>query len=779
MDPGGSSGGVIGNLPSEELMKKIQELEVGQARLKQEMSKLMIPGSAAAGDEDRRLRQRSLSASPQRSREPQGRRRSLGLNDGGLATRRGYGYFGNSSSPLQRESRNLIPSGAAATVVGGSIGLSEPQHLKILQSMGQSVHISDVEGRIIYWNRSAELLYGFSAAEALGQKATELLVDACNFNLASDIEKLVLKWGSWSGKFPVKNKIGERFIAIATNTPFYDDDHGNLIGIICVSIDSRCLQELSSSSPSSFSAGDSGPGQPRFSLTSKVSIGSQQPVQATIASKLSNLATKVTNKGRSRTKGTIGSEREIRSIDSRPEHGCSDVVALDHRDDGASSGASTPRGDAPPCPFVVTSAVAEGKSPRKATKFNGEETEGKMGIHKIISAKAEAWMAKKSIVWPWKGHEHDGDETKNRFVWPWLHQDQENDSCLPKTVETSLKLENQATETTRVGNNEATGSWSSFNANSTSSVSSSGSTSSSAVQKLDLEADCLDYEILWEDLVIGEQIGQGSCGTVYHALWYGSDVAVKVFSKQEYSEDVINSFKQEVSLMKRLRHPNILLFMGSVTSPQRLCIITEFLPRGSLFRLLQRATTRLDWRRRVHMALDIARGVNYLHHCNPPIFHRDLKSSNLLVDKNWTVKVGDFGLSRLKHETYLTSNTGKGTPQWMAPEVLRNEHADEKSDVYSYGVVLWELVTEKIPWDNLNSMQVIGAVGFMNQRLELPEDLDPQWVSIISSCWHSEPNLRPTFQELIERLKDLQRQYSLQSQMQRSQGANRKAPPPE
>ncbi|KAG0448987.1 hypothetical protein HPP92_027562 [Vanilla planifolia] len=76
-------------------------------------------------------------------------------------------------------------------------------------------------------------------------------------------------------------------------------------------------------------------------------------------------------------------------------------------------------------------------------------------------------------------------------------------------------------------------------------------------------------------------------------------------------------------------------------------------------------------------------------------------------------KVGDFGLSRLKHETYLTTKTGKGTPQWMAPEVLRNEPSDEKSDVYSYGVILWELVTEKIPWDNLNSMQM----GFDRRKL--------------------------------------------------------------
>nr|ABG54348.1 flag-tagged protein kinase domain of putative mitogen-activated protein kinase kinase kinase [synthetic construct] len=277
----------------------------------------------------------------------------------------------------------------------------------------------------------------------------------------------------------------------------------------------------------------------------------------------------------------------------------------------------------------------------------------------------------------------------------------------------------------------------------------------------------LDYEILWEDLTIGEQIGQGSCGTVYHGLWFGSDVAVKVFSKQEYSEEIITSFKQEVSLMKRLRHPNVLLFMGAVASPQRLCIVTEFLPRGSLFRLLQRNKSKLDLRRRIHMASDIARGMNYLHHCSPPIIHRDLKSSNLLVDRNWTVKVADFGLSRIKHETYLTTN-GRGTPQWMAPEVLRNEAADEKSDVYSFGVVLWELVTEKIPWENLNAMQVIGAVGFMNQRLEVPKDVDPQWIALMESCWHSEPQCRPSFQELMDKLRELQRKYTIQFQAARA-----------
>ncbi|GAA0186515.1 non-receptor serine/threonine protein kinase [Lithospermum erythrorhizon] len=172
------------------------------------------------------------------------------------------------------------------------------------------------------------------------------------------------------------------------------------------------------------------------------------------------------------------------------------------------------------------------------------------------------------------------------------------------------------------------------------------------------------------------------------------------------------------------------------------------------------------------MVLLQARGMNYLHHCNPPIVHRDLKTSNLLVDKNWTVKVGDFGLSRLKHETYLTTKTGKGTPQWMAPEVLRNELSNEKADVYSFGVILWELATQKIPWDNLNSMQVIGAVGFMDQRLEIPKDVDPQWAAIIESCWLSESQSRPSFQELMEKLKDLQKQYTIQFQATRANKAD-------
>ncbi|CAA7017081.1 unnamed protein product [Microthlaspi erraticum] len=690
--------------PAKELLKKLMELEESQGQLKQEMSRLKVSTE---------LRQRSHSVLPYR--------RNIG--DGAPAR-------SAAASPPFRKERRIQDSSNLRAGGGPSAGkFTDNQYLNILQSITQSVHVFDLQMRIIFWNAMSEKVYGHSAAEVVGRNPIDILVDERDAAFSMNVAQRCLRGETWTGEFPVKSKSGERILAITTCSPFHDDD-GTLIGIISITSNAAPYKHSRVSlARLKAQEGEKTPGPAKNSFASKLGLGSDQPLQVAIASKISDLASKVSNKVRSKM---------------RPGDSSGDI----HGDDAASSGASTPTVDVITPPFGVFT-YDDDKIPSKLFKESNDESDGNSAINKVLTSKVEEWMVNKGLSWPWKG-------------------DEQEDGSHQIDPSSGVKSESHASVSNKSTNNEASSLWSSsVNTNDTSSRSSCG-TSSSVTNKAVTDSDCLEDEILWDDLTIAEQIGQGSCGTVYNGLWFGSEVAVKVFSKQEYSEELRQSFRQEVSLMKRLRHPNVLLFMGSVTSPQRLCIVSEFLPRGSLFRLLRRSTSKLDWRRRIHMALDIARGMNYLHRCSPPIVHRDLKSSNLLVDKNWTVKVADFGLSRIKHATYLTSKSGKGTPQWMAPEVLRNESADEKSDIYSFGVVLWELATEKIPWETLNPMQVVGAVAFMNKRLEIPEDIDPRWISLIESCWHSDTKLRPTFQELMEKLSDLQRKYTLQFQATRS-----------
>ncbi|PSS23613.1 Serine/threonine-protein kinase [Actinidia chinensis var. chinensis] len=273
----------------------------------------------------------------------------------------------------------------------------------------------------------------------------------------------------------------------------------------------------------------------------------------------------------------------------------------------------------------------------------------------------------------------------------------------------------------------------------------------------ELSFDVEFFDIPWGDLVLKERIGAGSFGTVYRADWHGSDVAVKILMDQDFHPELLKEFLREVTITRRLRHPNIVLFMGAVTQPPNLSIVTEYLSRGSLYKLLHKPGARemLDEKRKLNMAYDVAKGMNYLHNCSPPIVHRDLKSLNLLVDQKYTVKVCDFGLSRLKANTFLSSKTAAGTPEWMAPEVLRDEPSNEKSDIYSFGVILWELATLQPPWSNLNSAQVVAAVGFKSMRLVMPRDINPQVASIIEACWANEPWKRPSFSTIMESLRPL------------------------
>ena len=289
----------------------------------------------------------------------------------------------------------------------------------------------------------------------------------------------------------------------------------------------------------------------------------------------------------------------------------------------------------------------------------------------------------------------------------------------------------------------------------------------------------VDLSIDPSQIQLGERIGIGSYGEVHRGLWRGTEVAVKRFLDQDVSPHLMSEFTCEVDLMRRLRHPNVILLMGAVTEAPNLSIVTEFLHRGSLYKLLHRPqpsavrAAMAQEARRVRMALDVAKGMHYLHSCDPIIVHRDLKSPNLLVDRHWVVKVCDFGLSRMKNHTFLSSKSNAGTPEWMAPEVLRNEPSDEKSDVFSYGVIFWELLTRQEPWSGLNPMQVVGAVGFAGNRLAIPRDAPEDARRVCAECWDANPSKRPSFLELQKRLKPMvQALLAKQQQQQQQQQQN-------
>jgi len=152
------------------------------------------------------------------------------------------------------------------------------------------------------------------------------------------------------------------------------------------------------------------------------------------------------------------------------------------------------------------------------------------------------------------------------------------------------------------------------------------------------------------------------------------------------------------------------------------------------------------------MALDTCKGMAYLHKTS--IIHRDLKCANLLVDLYWTIKVGDFGLSRVVSSNEA-SMTSCGTPAWAAPEVMQHRRYSTKADVFSFAVCLWEMTTRAKPYAELQPCQIVIEVAVHGSRPEISEDITPQFLKIIEACWEANPEKRKTFPELVEYFEGL------------------------
>ncbi|KAM9950386.1 hypothetical protein ACTFIT_011636 [Dictyostelium discoideum] len=272
-----------------------------------------------------------------------------------------------------------------------------------------------------------------------------------------------------------------------------------------------------------------------------------------------------------------------------------------------------------------------------------------------------------------------------------------------------------------------------------------------------------DYKTLFEikpidisEIVVQNRIGRGSCAEVFTGTWRGIIVAIKKAKLlNEDDEDFLNELAQEATIMSQLRHPNICQFLGTCNNPPEILIVMEYMPLGSLYRILHDPSISLDWPRMKSMALDIAKGMNYLHCCDPIVIHRDLKSHNLLVDEHYRVKISDFGLSTRfkKHLDKKTAMTPVGTPCWTAPEVLRNDPYTEKADVFSFAIVLWEIVTREDPYQGMPTFQIVISVGQHKLRPIVPPQVSAPFTRLITECWSEDPQQRPSFQEIVKRLE--------------------------
>nr|XP_040582160.1 mitogen-activated protein kinase kinase kinase 9-like [Lepeophtheirus salmonis] len=269
--------------------------------------------------------------------------------------------------------------------------------------------------------------------------------------------------------------------------------------------------------------------------------------------------------------------------------------------------------------------------------------------------------------------------------------------------------------------------------------------------------------ISFGELTLEEVIGVGGFGKVYRGFYRGMEVAVKAARRDAEEEVGLTKERvlQEGRLFWLLKHQNIVDLLGICLDEPNLCLIMEYARGGPLNRILSgrkiRPDVLIDW------SIQMARGMLYLHKGAPiSLVHRDLKSANVLIlediekDDNLlfkTLKITDFGLARESANT--TRMSAAGTYAWMAPEVIKSSMFSKASDVWSYGVMLWELLTGETPYKGIDDLAIAYGVAVNKLTLHIPTTVPQEWRNLMEACWNYDTQVRPDFQEILKILDEV------------------------
>ncbi|XP_077625768.1 cytoplasmic tyrosine-protein kinase BMX isoform X3 [Crocuta crocuta] len=260
------------------------------------------------------------------------------------------------------------------------------------------------------------------------------------------------------------------------------------------------------------------------------------------------------------------------------------------------------------------------------------------------------------------------------------------------------------------------------------------------------------WELKREEITLLKELGSGQFGVVHLGKWKGQyDVAIKMIKEGSMSED---EFFQEAQTMMKLSHPKLVKFYGVCSKRYPIYIVTEYITNGCLLNYLKSHGKGLETSQLLEMCYDVCEGMAFLE--SHQFIHRDLAARNCLVDSDLSVKVSDFGMTRYVLDDQYVSSVGTKFPvKWSAPEVFHYFKYSSKSDVWAFGILMWEVFSlGKQPYDLYDNSQVVVKVS-QGHRLYRPQLASDTVYQIMYSCWHELPEKRPTFQQLLSSIEPL------------------------